>query len=175
MQVIGQDTDRDRLKWTSLLYRPVNLTQAINLIYQQVARSLSKNDREEEHVALGATVLRHDALYHARRWWARGEVAPLPTLRSCCFRRVGKGARFAPCPPSMQKASSKLVGTLRFAHPTKSSSSDSPGALPRTPPALRRGRGAGRRGAAPDAPSLRSGASLSGSPRRRPRQWRRRR
>src|ERR1700712_930323 len=55
-----------------------------------------------------------------------------------------------------------------FAYPTISFSSGSPNASPETLPALRRGRGAGRRGALPDAPSLRSGANLSGSPRPRP-------
>jgi len=80
MNVIGQDANGDCFEWATFLNRPVGSPQAINLIYEQIARSIRESHREEEDAAFdsGPTILWHDVLYHAR----------------------------------------KLVGTLRFAHPT---------------------------------------------------------
>jgi hypothetical protein len=77
VKAVRQNTDRDRLEWTAFLDRPVDLPQTIDLIHQQVAGPLSENDRKEEKAAFSSntTLLRHDALYHGIRWWARRKSA----------------------------------------------------------------------------------------------------
>src|SRR5260370_9618080 len=77
--MIGQDADRDGFKWAALLSGTVTLAETFDLFDQKVARSLGKNDREEEKAAFdfGSTILRHDASYH-RTCWARREERLCP-------------------------------------------------------------------------------------------------
>ena len=73
VDVIGQDANGDSFKLATLLDCPIDLSQTVNLIEQQVARPFGENDREEECAAFdfGSYVSRHDASYHAALWWAR--------------------------------------------------------------------------------------------------------
>jgi len=80
VDVIGQDANGDSFKRAALLDRPIDLSQTVNLIQQQVARPFGENDREEEHAAFdfGSDVSRHDASYHEALWWARREERLCP-------------------------------------------------------------------------------------------------
>jgi hypothetical protein len=59
--MIRQDTDRDRLKRAALLNRSIDTSQTINVLHQQVVRSLGENDREEKYTPfdLGSDVSGH--------------------------------------------------------------------------------------------------------------------
>jgi hypothetical protein len=61
MDVIGQDTDRDRFEGPALLHDTVSLPQTIDLFGQQFAGAIGKHDCEEERAAFDAraTIVRH--------------------------------------------------------------------------------------------------------------------
>jgi hypothetical protein len=100
MDMIGQDTDGDGFERSTFLNEAISLPQAVNLVHKKVARSIRENDRKEECAAvdLRSSVLRHDAIISRPR-----TVGCAKTL----LRR------------NQQSRCTKMVGTLRFAHPTK--------------------------------------------------------
>ena len=60
MNVVGQDADCDRFERSAPLDRSVDLTQAVDLIYQETARPFGENDREKEKGAtFGSDLPRH--------------------------------------------------------------------------------------------------------------------
>jgi hypothetical protein len=56
MNMIGQDADGDGFEWSTLLYDAINLPQAVNLLDEQMARSIGKNDRKEERATVDSLV-----------------------------------------------------------------------------------------------------------------------
>ena len=87
MQMVRQNTNRDRLERITRLDHPIDPAQFINVLYQQIARSVSERDREKEHTAFdfGATISGHRGIPLAAirgagtKRWAR---FALPTLQS---------------------------------------------------------------------------------------------
>src|SRR5215468_3629468 len=80
MEVIRQDANRYSFKWTTLLNNAIGLSQPIDFSGQQIAGAVGQHNGEKEDTAFDtrAKIIRHGAVYHARRWWAR---FALPTLR----------------------------------------------------------------------------------------------
>jgi hypothetical protein len=59
--MIRQDANGNCFKRPTLSYSSVSAPQAVNLLNQQIARTVVKDDREEEDTALDlrATIVRH--------------------------------------------------------------------------------------------------------------------
>src|SRR5260370_20467590 len=96
--MIGQDADSRGFERPTFLGNAIDLTQAVNLLNEQMARSMGENDRKKERAAadLRASVLWHDTLSisrmtgswdgqsqaclpfqtrYAEGWWARRKSA----------------------------------------------------------------------------------------------------
>ena len=88
--MIGQNANGNRLEGPTLLHGTMDLSQAVNLFNEKVARSVRKSDRKEETAALDVctTIVRHIRSYHDWHWWARG----------ACHRARIRATRWL-CPP----------------------------------------------------------------------------
>src|SRR5437588_7729012 len=75
MDMVGQNTDRYRFERTAFLSSPIDLSKTVNLLHEQIARTVGEDNREKENASFGfgSNVARHDASYHEPQWWARRE------------------------------------------------------------------------------------------------------
>jgi len=90
------------------------MTEAIDLIDQQAAPSISENDREKEQAALdsGSNILRHSALYHRQMvGTAQERLCPPYEFFFANFYGIRGGGGHA-----IGRAFARPGG---FAHPTK--------------------------------------------------------
>jgi hypothetical protein len=87
--MVGQNTDRDGLERAILLNGSIDTSESFDLIDQQIAPAVGKDDGEKEHAAfdLRSEIFGHNCSYVIGPWWARQRIAhphaplALPTLR----------------------------------------------------------------------------------------------
>jgi hypothetical protein len=82
VEVIRQDAYCDRLEGAAFMRETVCLTQSIDLLDEQIARSVLKDDGEEKHATFNicSAIIRHGDLYHAKGRWARCALLTLHSL-----------------------------------------------------------------------------------------------
>src|SRR4051812_19648162 len=104
MQVIRQDTDRNRFERVPLFDGSVHVPKMIGLADQEITRSVRQCNSEEKDSSVnpGAMITRHGRMLSTKTWWAKARPSWLR-----CY--VVHGA---------------------FAHPTESASSPLPGITP---------------------------------------------
>jgi hypothetical protein len=79
VHVVGQDADRDGFEWVLLSDPPINVSQAVDMSNQYIARSIGERHCEEKSAAFdpGATVPRHAGIVSST-----GRVGTARTSRS---------------------------------------------------------------------------------------------
>jgi len=133
--IVGDIGYRDHMVFTAL-GDAVNVAARLQDMTKILACEAVVSDEVRATAGLAADALPQLEVASAvatSRWWSARLRIREPCQRwsaTCRSRRleahncgVGKGALFAPCPPSLRVHVVGMVGTLRFAHPTISPAS----------------------------------------------------